>query len=311
MVALGEASPFWGCFAGGTLTPLPTAERGAGGGGRVAGGVPPGPAASAPRAGQRRRLAPPPAGAAGGPRPCAPHHPAAPRPRLWPPPGAGGGHRAGCGVGTPGSRGAQCPSAPQATADVAGGLQGLRLRALSVGGLQGDGGQVEQGFRGCVQVWGWGGMWGCGTWDGNTAWGCGHGALGCGGGQRDVGMCHRERGHAHDMGVWAEYCGYGHRNVAQGMGTPTGNGDREQGRGMWAQRCGDGHGEVGTWGGGVGMECGAGCEDVRSAWGRTQGMGTGHCAMGMGTGMLARGHGDVAVGHGDMGAQRGPWARSW
>ncbi|XP_072211900.1 cadherin EGF LAG seven-pass G-type receptor 2 isoform X1 [Excalfactoria chinensis] len=39
----------------------------------------------------------------------------------------------------------------QATADVAGGLQGLRLRALSVGGLQGDGGQVEQGFRGCVQ----------------------------------------------------------------------------------------------------------------------------------------------------------------
>lgn len=43
----------------------------------------------------------------------------------------------------------------QATADVAGGLQGLRLRALSVGGLQGDGGQVEQGFRGCVQVWGW------------------------------------------------------------------------------------------------------------------------------------------------------------
>ncbi|OXB67230.1 hypothetical protein ASZ78_015871 [Callipepla squamata] len=42
----------------------------------------------------------------------------------------------------------------QAAADVAGGLQGLqglRLRALSVGGLQGDGGHVEHGFRGCVQ----------------------------------------------------------------------------------------------------------------------------------------------------------------
>ena len=169
----------------------------------------------------------------------------------------GGGHRAGCWVGTPGSRGAQCPSAPQATADVAGGLQGLRLRALSVGGLQGDGGQVEQGFRGCVQVWGWGGMWGCGTWDGNTAWGCGQGALGCGGGQRDVGMCHRERGHAHDMGVWAEYCGYGHRNVAQGMGTPTGNGDR-------ALCHGDGHRDVGTWARGCG--CGP--------WGTTWALGT-------------------------------------
>ncbi|XP_054032276.1 cadherin EGF LAG seven-pass G-type receptor 2 [Dryobates pubescens] len=39
----------------------------------------------------------------------------------------------------------------QAVADVAGELQGLRLRALSVGGLAGDGGTVEQGFRGCLQ----------------------------------------------------------------------------------------------------------------------------------------------------------------
>uniref|UniRef100_A0A8B9SJD5 Cadherin EGF LAG seven-pass G-type receptor 2 n=1 Tax=Anas platyrhynchos TaxID=8839 RepID=A0A8B9SJD5_ANAPL len=39
----------------------------------------------------------------------------------------------------------------QAVADVAGGLQGLRLRTLSVGGLAGDSGQVEQGFRGCLQ----------------------------------------------------------------------------------------------------------------------------------------------------------------
>uniref|UniRef100_A0A8B9ZKR2 Cadherin EGF LAG seven-pass G-type receptor 2 n=1 Tax=Anas platyrhynchos TaxID=8839 RepID=A0A8B9ZKR2_ANAPL len=43
------------------------------------------------------------------------------------------------------------PLSPQAVADVAGGLQGLRLRTLSVGGLAGDSGQVEQGFRGCLQ----------------------------------------------------------------------------------------------------------------------------------------------------------------
>lgn len=123
VVALGEASPFWGCFAMGALTPLPTAERGAGGGRRVAGGVPPGPAASAPRAGQRRRLASPPAGAAGGPRPCPPHHPDAPRPRLRPPPGAGG-HRAGRGMGTPGTRGAQCPSAHRRRPTWPGGCRG-------------------------------------------------------------------------------------------------------------------------------------------------------------------------------------------
>ncbi|NXH20721.1 CELR2 protein, partial [Bucco capensis] len=39
----------------------------------------------------------------------------------------------------------------QAGADVAGELQGLRLRTLSVGGLLGDTGTVEQGFRGCLQ----------------------------------------------------------------------------------------------------------------------------------------------------------------
>ncbi|XP_025912635.1 cadherin EGF LAG seven-pass G-type receptor 2-like [Apteryx rowi] len=40
----------------------------------------------------------------------------------------------------------------QAVADVAGELQGLRLRTLSVGGLAGDDGEVQQGFRGCLQV---------------------------------------------------------------------------------------------------------------------------------------------------------------
>ncbi|NWJ09241.1 CELR2 protein, partial [Crypturellus undulatus] len=39
----------------------------------------------------------------------------------------------------------------QAEAEVAGELQGLRLRALSLGGLEGDGGAVRQGFRGCLQ----------------------------------------------------------------------------------------------------------------------------------------------------------------
>ncbi|XP_009472605.1 PREDICTED: cadherin EGF LAG seven-pass G-type receptor 3-like, partial [Nipponia nippon] len=38
-----------------------------------------------------------------------------------------------------------------AVADMAGELQGLRLRTLSIGGLAGDGGTVEQGFRGCLQ----------------------------------------------------------------------------------------------------------------------------------------------------------------
>ena len=178
---------------------------------------------------------------------------------------------------------------------MAGGLQGLRLRALSVGGLQGDGGQVEQGFRGCVQVWGWGGLWGCGTWDGNTAWGCGHGALGCGGGQRDVGMCHRERGHAHDMGVWAEYCGYGHRNVAQGMGTPTGNGDREQGRGMWA------HG-VGVWAWNVaqGVRMCAVHGDAHKEWGQGTvpwGWAQGCWHVGTGMWLWAMGH-NMGPGHG-------------
>ncbi|KAM6289159.1 LOW QUALITY PROTEIN: cadherin EGF LAG seven-pass G-type receptor 2-like, partial [Aegotheles albertisi] len=39
----------------------------------------------------------------------------------------------------------------QAVAEVAAELQGLRLRALSLGGLRGDGGTVEQGFTGCMQ----------------------------------------------------------------------------------------------------------------------------------------------------------------
>ncbi|NWX03777.1 CELR2 protein, partial [Caloenas nicobarica] len=39
----------------------------------------------------------------------------------------------------------------RAVADVAGELQGLQLRTLSVGGLEGDGDTVEQGFRGCLQ----------------------------------------------------------------------------------------------------------------------------------------------------------------
>lgn len=36
--------------------------------------------------------------------------------------------------------------------DVPGELQGLRLRTLSLGGLLGDSGTVEEGFQGCLQV---------------------------------------------------------------------------------------------------------------------------------------------------------------
>ncbi|KAM9369337.1 LOW QUALITY PROTEIN: cadherin EGF LAG seven-pass G-type receptor 2 [Phaethornis superciliosus] len=39
----------------------------------------------------------------------------------------------------------------QAVADVAGELEGLRLRSLSLGGGEGDGDIVEEGFRGCLQ----------------------------------------------------------------------------------------------------------------------------------------------------------------
>ncbi|NXB58155.1 CELR2 protein, partial [Struthidea cinerea] len=44
------------------------------------------------------------------------------------------------------------PCAPQAVGDVPGELQGLRLRTLSLGGLLGDSGTVEEGFQGCLQV---------------------------------------------------------------------------------------------------------------------------------------------------------------
>uniref|UniRef100_A0A8B9NJA1 Cadherin EGF LAG seven-pass G-type receptor 2 n=1 Tax=Accipiter nisus TaxID=211598 RepID=A0A8B9NJA1_9AVES len=76
----------------------------------------------------------------------------------------GGGGKLRHGAGTPlcsphgchhdahGCLSAPTPTpCPQAVADVAGELQGLRLRTLSVGGLAGDGGTVEQGFRGCLQ----------------------------------------------------------------------------------------------------------------------------------------------------------------
>ncbi|XP_017691028.1 PREDICTED: cadherin EGF LAG seven-pass G-type receptor 2 isoform X1 [Lepidothrix coronata] len=39
----------------------------------------------------------------------------------------------------------------QVVGDVPGELQGLRLRTLSLGGLPGEGGTVEEGFRGCLQ----------------------------------------------------------------------------------------------------------------------------------------------------------------
>ncbi|NXF74938.1 CELR2 protein, partial [Sclerurus mexicanus] len=44
-----------------------------------------------------------------------------------------------------------CPPLLQAVGEVPGELQGLRLRTLSLGGLPGDGGTVEEGFRGCLQ----------------------------------------------------------------------------------------------------------------------------------------------------------------
>ncbi|NXQ69788.1 CELR2 protein, partial [Quiscalus mexicanus] len=50
------------------------------------------------------------------------------------------------GAGTHGG-----PCAPQAVGDVPGELQGLRLRTLSLGGLLGDSGTVEEGFQGCLQ----------------------------------------------------------------------------------------------------------------------------------------------------------------
>lgn len=110
--------------------------------------------------------------------------------------------------------GVRVPSAtalcPQAVADVAGELQGLRLRMLSVGGLPGDGGTVEQGFRGCLQVRAWGHGHGVAKEQGDTAQGCGHG-----GGDR---CGHRAWGHdigCGDMdqwwGTWARAQGHGHR----------------------------------------------------------------------------------------------------
>lgn len=44
------------------------------------------------------------------------------------------------------------PCAPQVVGDVSGELQGLQLHTLSLGGLLGDSGTVEEGFQGCLQV---------------------------------------------------------------------------------------------------------------------------------------------------------------
>ena len=65
----------------------------------------------------------------------------------------------------------------QVVGDVPGELQGLRLRTLSLGGLLGDSGTVEEGFQGCLQVWRHGHR-GCGE----------HGVVGVGlgGGRGDV-----------------------------------------------------------------------------------------------------------------------------
>lgn len=97
---------------------------------------------------------------------------------------------------------------PQAVADVAGELQGLRLRTLSVGGLAGDGGTVEQGFRGCLQVRARAG--GVGYRAG------GHGTLGVraeGWWQRDGGVWAWGHGIARgDVGTVGGH-GYGHRDV--------------------------------------------------------------------------------------------------
>ncbi|NXJ26280.1 CELR2 protein, partial [Dicrurus megarhynchus] len=52
-------------------------------------------------------------------------------------------------VAPQGTHGGLC--APQAVGDVPGELQGLQLRTLSLGGLLGDSGTVEEGFQGCLQ----------------------------------------------------------------------------------------------------------------------------------------------------------------
>lgn len=81
-------------------------------------------------------------------------------------------------VAPQGTHGGLC--APQAVGDVPGELQGLRLRTLSLGGLLGDSGTVEEGFQGCLQVWRCGHR-GCGehgvegVGEGGWAWGCGRG----------------------------------------------------------------------------------------------------------------------------------------
>lgn len=233
-----------------TVTPL-AAERGAGGGRALAGGGPAGPAAPAPGQGQRRRLAPPDAGAAGGTRPGPPQHPPPPHPRLWPPPGglgpwgeteARGGHPA---LLTPWWHPwvSECPPpCPQAVADVAGELQGLQLQTLSVGGLEGDGDTVEQGFRGCLQV-----QHGQGTWDtgcmGTGVVAEGQGDVGhLGTGTWDVRMgAYGNRGGGEESG------GYGHGDMAQDMGTGD-IGTRGHDPGAWAW--GQGRGDTGVTPGG-------------------------------------------------------------
>lgn len=160
------------------------------------------------------------------------------------------------------------PLSPQAVADVAGGLQGLRLRTLSVGGLAGDSGQVEQGFRGCLQVRGDMGHRlasgrGAGAWGRGAGHGDMHRAWGHGAGEGDMGMVLWDMGMG--MGLWG--CGHRARCRSWGRGkgdtVPVGlrswgQGHRLRGHGdIWAQRHNLGH-----WAQGLGL----GARGSRARW---------------------------------------------
>lgn len=61
-------------------------------------------------------------------------------------------------VGSSGELGKVLPSvllALQVTANISSELHGLKVRTLSIGGMLGDEKEVQQGFRGCMQVKCW------------------------------------------------------------------------------------------------------------------------------------------------------------
>lgn len=97
---------------------------------------------------------------------------------------------------------------------MAGELQGLQLWTLSVGGLEGDGDTVEQGFRGCLQVRHRQGRRDTGCM-GTGVLAKGQGDVGhLGTGTWDVGT-----GGIWEQGWWQRGRGYRHGDMAQIIGT--------------------------------------------------------------------------------------------